>query len=62
MINLIYGLFLYFPEDKREYIPAFITMAVFIIFAFITFLWIIRMSKKEQKETETKYKEKLPEK
>ncbi len=40
-------LFLYFPEDKSEYLPASITMAVFIIAAIVTWRLIINVSKKE---------------
>ncbi|MBO8176314.1 hypothetical protein [Aeribacillus pallidus] len=43
-------LFLYFPEDKSEYIPATITMAIFIIAAIITMRFIIRYSKKEEEK------------
>ncbi|KKI89962.1 hypothetical protein WQ54_22745 [Bacillus sp. SA1-12] len=54
MIQLIpvLGLFLYFPEDKTEYIPAGITMVVFTILAFIAFRFIIKLSKKEQQEVD----------
>ncbi|RLQ96871.1 hypothetical protein D9X91_05155 [Falsibacillus albus] len=45
------NLFLYFPEDKREYIPAAITMAVFTVFAIITFRIIIYISKREERKT-----------
>jgi flagellar biosynthesis/type III secretory pathway M-ring protein FliF/YscJ len=43
-------LFLYFPEDKSEYIPATITMAIFFIAAIITMRFIIRYSKKEEEK------------
>ncbi|WP_226669493.1 hypothetical protein [Metabacillus litoralis] len=44
----IIGLFLYFPEDKTEYIPAAITMVVFTIAAIFAFRYIVKLSKKEQ--------------
>jgi phosphotransferase system glucose/maltose/N-acetylglucosamine-specific IIC component len=44
----VLGLFLYFPEDKTEYIPAAITMVVFIIGAILAFRFIVKLSKKEQ--------------
>ncbi|WP_110113739.1 hypothetical protein [Bacillus sp. CGMCC 1.16541] len=48
MINMfVLQLFLYFPEDKSEYLPASITMAVFIIAAIVTWRLIINVSKKE---------------
>lgn len=42
------GLFLYFPEDKSEYLPAAITMGVFTILAIFAFRYIVKLSKKEQ--------------
>jgi phosphotransferase system glucose/maltose/N-acetylglucosamine-specific IIC component len=45
---VVLGLFLYFPEDKTEYIPAAITMVVFTIAAFFAFRFIVKLSKKEQ--------------
>lgn len=39
--------FLYFPEDKTQYIPAFLSMAPFILGAIFAFWWIVRLSKKE---------------
>lgn len=43
----IISLFLYFPEDKTEYIPAAITSLVFLIGAILTMRFIIKVSKKE---------------
>lgn len=47
-LNPIIGLFLYFPEDKTEYIPAAITMVIFTIAAFFAFRFILKVSKKEE--------------
>lgn len=47
-LSFVLGLFLYFPEDKTEYIPAAITMVVFTIAAFFAFRFIVKLSKKEQ--------------
>lgn len=41
--------FLYFPEDKTEYIPAVISLIIFMIGAFVTFYFIKRASSKEEK-------------
>ncbi|WP_129690217.1 hypothetical protein [Gottfriedia acidiceleris] len=41
--------FLYFPEDKTEYIPAVISLIIFMIGAFITFYLIKKASTKEEK-------------
>jgi large-conductance mechanosensitive channel len=51
LIAFILGLFLYFPEDKSEYIPAAISMTIFFILAVITFLLIKKISKKEEEKT-----------
>jgi preprotein translocase subunit YajC len=51
---------LYFPEDKTEYIPAFATMAIFVLAAVAVWRLIIKVSKKEEektKELEAKLKE-----
>lgn len=48
----ILGLFLYFPEDKSEYIPAAVTMIIFTIAAFFAFRFIIKLSKKEQDQVD----------
>ncbi|MBT2758246.1 hypothetical protein J7E71_20480 [Mesobacillus foraminis] len=44
---LILSLFLYFPEDKSEYIPAAIWLIIFFVAAAITMRFIIRISQKE---------------
>ncbi|WP_456277853.1 hypothetical protein [Bacillus sp. AK128] len=62
----IVGLFLYFPEDKSEYIPAAISFLIFLIMAVIVMRLIIKVSKKElQKEKDAeermrKWKEENP--
>ncbi|GKV70007.1 hypothetical protein NCCP2716_25050 [Sporosarcina sp. NCCP-2716] len=43
--------FLYFPEDKSEYIPAAISFTIFMILFVLTFMWIRRHSKKQELET-----------
>lgn len=49
--SFVLNLFLYFPEDKTEYIPAAITMAIFMIGALLTFRIIIKVSKREELKT-----------
>jgi hypothetical protein len=46
----VLALFLYFPEDKSEYIPAAITFFIFFIGALIAMRWIIVISKREAKK------------
>nr|WP_249308432.1 hypothetical protein [Lederbergia citrea] len=48
---VLYMPFLYFPEDKSEYIPAAITMTIFGIVAILTFVLIKRVSKKQEAKT-----------
>lgn len=43
--------FLYFPEDKSEYIPAAISFVIFMILMAFTFRWILKNSKKQEAET-----------
>ncbi len=61
MLYMMYLMFLlYFPEDKTEYIPAFATMAIFVLAAVAVWRFIIKVSKKEEektKELEAKLKE-----
>lgn len=47
--------FLYFPEDKSQYIPAVLTLLVFMIGAAITMYFIRKSSKKEEKRIEELY-------
>ncbi|UOQ94221.1 hypothetical protein MUO14_04470 [Halobacillus shinanisalinarum] len=44
--------FLYFPEDKTEYIPAVLTLLVFVVAAFVTMYFIIKASRKEEERTD----------
>lgn len=47
--------FLYFPQDKSEYLPAFITLIIFIIGAVIAVYFFYKHSQKEEKFFEEKY-------
>ncbi|MBM7661389.1 flagellar biosynthesis/type III secretory pathway M-ring protein FliF/YscJ [Bacillus mesophilus] len=49
-MTFIAGLFLYFPEDKSEYIPAAISFFVFFIMAVLVMRLIIKVSRKEQQK------------
>jgi flagellar biosynthesis/type III secretory pathway M-ring protein FliF/YscJ len=40
--------FLYFPEDKTEYIPAVLWLLFFMFLAFLTFYFIRKASRKEE--------------
>jgi flagellar biosynthesis/type III secretory pathway M-ring protein FliF/YscJ len=50
MINDVLGLFLYFPEDKTEYIPAAISFTAFFIAAILTMRLIIKISKRQEEK------------
>lgn len=41
--------FLYFPKDTSEYIPAFITLVIFMVGAVATMFLIYKKSKKDEK-------------
>lgn len=49
--------FLYFPKDKREYIPAFIMLVIFMAGAVATMVFVYKKSKKEEKYFDEKYKD-----
>lgn len=49
--EMMYNMFLYFPEDKSEYLPAAITCIIFLIAAILTMRFIVRYSKKEELKT-----------
>lgn len=54
--------FLYFPDDKTEYIPAIIVLLIFMLFAFIVYRLIKKYSRNEEdkmKEFENKVLERL---
>ncbi|MDS9472799.1 hypothetical protein [Sporosarcina pasteurii] len=50
-MNVLLMPFLYFPEDKSEYIPAAISFTVFMILCILAFMWIRRNSQKQEAET-----------
>ncbi|MFT4412998.1 hypothetical protein ACLM5H_03965 [Fredinandcohnia humi] len=62
LLQAILNLFLYFPEDKSEYGPAFVTSVIFVIFAVLAMRFFINHSKKEQKKAEELEKSILNEK
>jgi len=47
--------FLYFPQDKSEYIPAFITLVIFMIGAIATMYLFYKKSKKDEQYFDEKY-------
>ncbi|HLR67864.1 hypothetical protein [Virgibacillus alimentarius] len=47
--------FLYFPEDKTEYIPAVIMLVIFMIGAAVAMYLIYRKSKKDESRFEQEY-------
>jgi hypothetical protein len=50
LLNYILNLFLYFPEDKSEYIPAAITFTLFFIAAVLAMRLIIKISKRQEEK------------
>ncbi|MCM3588451.1 hypothetical protein M3182_22505 [Mesobacillus maritimus] len=51
MNNLVLSLFLYFPEDKSEYIPAAMWIIVAFILAVLLMRFFVKLSKKEEEQT-----------
>ncbi|NGP46619.1 hypothetical protein G4V62_17325 [Bacillaceae bacterium SIJ1] len=47
--------YMYFPDNKLEYIPPVITMLIFMIGAVLVFRAFIRNSKKEEQRINKKY-------
>lgn len=50
-MNAILMPFLYFPEDKTEYIPAAFSFIIFMILCVMTFRWIRKKSLQQEEET-----------
>lgn len=40
--------FLYFPEDKSAYIPAAFEFLIVLILCILAFMWVKRLSKKQE--------------
>ncbi|MUV39233.1 hypothetical protein JNUCC1_03106 [Lentibacillus sp. JNUCC-1] len=51
--------FLYFPEDKMEYIPAFISLTIFMIGAVAAMYFFYKKSKKDEQAFNEKFEEQL---
>lgn len=49
--------FLYFPEDKMEYIPSFIMLVIFMVGAIAAMYFLYKRSKKEETYFDEKYKD-----
>lgn len=47
--------FLYFPDDKMEYVPSLISLAIFMLLAVGAMYWFIKKSKREEKSFNQKY-------
>lgn len=53
--------FLYFPEDKSEYIPATITLIIFMLLAVVAVYFMIKKSRKDEAKFEEEYSERIQE-
>ena len=47
MFSFLHLAFLYFPEDKSEYIPVVIELVVLMIICVLVFRWLLKKSKKD---------------
>lgn len=50
--------FLYFPDDKSEYIPAIIELLIFMILASVVMYFIYKQSKKAARHVDQQYSQK----
>lgn len=53
--------FLYFPEDKSEYIPAIIVLIIFMVGAVAAMYFFYKISKKEEKRFNEQFQQKSTE-
>lgn len=51
--------FLYFPEDKTEYIPAVISLTIFIVLAVVTMRMMMKKSRKDEQKFNEKYSKEI---
>lgn len=56
---MLYMPFLYFPEDKSEYIPATIMLIIFMIGAVVATYFIFKKSRKDEQKFEEEYREQI---
>ncbi|WP_346427597.1 hypothetical protein [Gracilibacillus sp. YIM 98692] len=49
--------FLYFPEDKTQYIPSVLMLVVFVIGAIVAMYLVKKASKKEEEKFNNEYKD-----
>lgn len=43
--------FLYFPENKAEYVPGFIWFGIGVVLAVIALYWLIRTSRRQEEKS-----------
>ncbi|WP_462411134.1 hypothetical protein [Neobacillus sp. Marseille-QA0830] len=48
--SLVLSLFLYFPEDKSEYVPAVISLVIFMAGAIVAMRLFVKISKREEQQ------------
>ncbi|WP_042461157.1 hypothetical protein [Neobacillus dielmonensis] len=48
--SLVLSLFLYFPEDKSEYVPAVISLIIFMAGALVAMRIIVKISKRDEQK------------
>jgi flagellar basal body-associated protein FliL len=53
--------FLYFPEDKSEYIPAVIVLVIFVILAGVAMYLFYKKSKKDEQKFNEKFDQHIKE-
>ncbi|GAB3803509.1 hypothetical protein [Virgibacillus kimchii] len=53
--------FLYFPEDKSEYLPAIIVLIIFTILAGVAMYLVIKKSKKDEQKFKEQFDQRIKE-
>jgi len=58
-MSFLYMPFLYFPQDKSEYLPAVAIMVIVFVLAIGTLYLFTKKSRKEAEKIEEQYKDKF---
>ncbi|RLL46484.1 hypothetical protein D8M04_04565 [Oceanobacillus piezotolerans] len=58
-MSYLYMPFLYFPTDKSEYIPAAISLVVFMTLAVLAMYFMYKKSKKDEESFNKQYEDRI---
>ncbi|MBB6453418.1 preprotein translocase subunit YajC [Salirhabdus euzebyi] len=51
--------FLYFPQDKTEYLPSILMLMIFLIAAVFFTRFLMKLSRREQQKVDEQYADKM---